>query len=115
MKIKVMPDFSSSGLWNLEDEGVMIELDEVPDLPELLKLRIEKWIRLYGELCPDGDWINDMAKLELLNSETMMIGVQLKKLNPEWHVECWLEQQLDKDMSRCSIDVVTISSVRKSI
>lgn len=113
MRIKVMPDITSSGLWDLDGDGIMIEYEEVPDLPELLKLRIAKWIRLYEQICPDGDWVNDMAKLELLNSETMMIGVQLKKLYPEWHIECWLEQQADKDTSRCSIDVVTISSVQK--
>lgn len=113
MRIKVMPDFASSGIWNA-DNGGMIDLEEVPDLPELLKLRIEKWLKLYTEICPDGDWVNDLAKLELINSETMMIGVQLKKLHPEWYIECWLEQQLEEKTSRCSIDIVVLESIRKA-
>jgi hypothetical protein len=112
MRIKVMPDNSSSGLWNLDEDGIMIDYKEL-SISEGLKLRIVKWIQLYEEICPDGDWVNDLTKLEVLNSETMMIGVQLKKLFPEWHIECWLEQQVDKGTSRCSIDVVTISSVQK--
>lgn len=101
MRIKVMPDHASSGLWDA-DEGGMIDFEEVSDLPEFLKLRIEKWLKLYTKICPNGDWVSDFAKLELINSETMMIGVQLKKLHPEWHIECWLEQQ------RCSVDIIVL-------
>ena len=100
MHIKVMPDYCSSGIWNVDpnDHESGYELDPV-DLcfPLELIVRLDKCIELYDDATfrskePwEGGAEIDTAKLDAVNCECMYIAQEIKSIHPDWTVEAWLE------------------------
>ena len=88
--IRVMPDFSSSGLWDEGAGGVMIEIDDL-DLPPLLKLLFIDWIDLFEESWDVGYNKMDTVKCDQLNERGLELARQLKKLYPEKRIFYWGE------------------------
>ena len=97
--IKVMPDYCSSGLWDLEtgEEIDPVEFCVPLDIIE----RLDRWIATYDEATFSGKepWEGgaevDTKKLEFVNSEGINIAQEIKSLNPDWTVEVWLETYKD--------------------
>ena len=85
MKVRVSPDFCSTGLWG-EDDG-MIEFNEI-DLPADLIKEIKSWIDFYDEECHDDDFNfkDDGVDIEL-NDRGRRIARKIKLLHPEIEVE----------------------------
>jgi len=91
-----MPDYSSSGVWDIKNGE---ELDPVNDLklPDELVKRLDKWIEVYDEATFNGKepWEGgadiDSVKLDAVNCEGMYIAQEIKSLHPDWTVETWLE------------------------
>jgi hypothetical protein len=87
--IKVMADYTSSGLWNLETGG-MIDFENLK-LPSLLIKALKQWIDYY-----DGCWTKDYShpiksKLPRLNNDGRVIARKIKVLYPKMRVEYWGE------------------------
>ena len=95
MHIKVMPDYCSSGLWDIEtgEELDPVELCMPLDIIE----KLDKWIQDYDEATFSGKepWEGgaelDVNKLEHVNSEGICIAQEIKNMNKDWTVEVWLE------------------------
>jgi hypothetical protein len=83
--IKVMPDFSSSGLWDENDNGVMIEIEDL-DLPPNLVLLFFDWIELFEEGW-DRDYSRmDKNKADAMNKRGLELARDLKKIYPNTRV-----------------------------
>lgn len=95
-KIKVMADFSSSGLWDEDRNGVMIDYEDLGLLTDLIT-EFEEWIRHY-----DMIWTKDyhaMMPGKAKENEEMgrKLAKQLKALFPEDHIEFWYENEKAED------------------
>jgi len=79
--IKVMPDFSSSGVWNEGDEGVMIDLEDL-EIPQKLKLLFIDWIELYEECWNSSYKYMNKKKAILIYKRGLQLAKQLKLCYP---------------------------------
>ena len=73
-----MPDFSSSGIWDEDDCGIMIELEDL-NIPYLLKLMFIDWIELYEECWDHSYTFMYDEKSKLMNKRGLQLAKQLKK------------------------------------
>lgn len=81
MKIKVCPDFCSTGLWNEDDGGTMLEFEEL-GLPKELQDEIDEWLKFYDK-CHDKklfSFIATVKRTKQLNDKGLKIAKQIKKL-----------------------------------
>jgi hypothetical protein len=96
VKIKVMADYNSTGIWNVDDGGIMLEFDEL-EVSDALQARIRAWCRIYDEsmFLHDDTWEGgskvDTTVIDWINNESLYIGRELKISNPDDHVEVWIE------------------------
>ena len=104
MHIKVMPDYCSSGIWNMNPEDGY-ELDPMElGFPEDLIIRIKNWIKIYSEAVSEdkeaweGGSKIDVVKFSFVNGEALYIAQEIKKLYPDWTVELWLETCNDEKL-----------------
>ena len=80
--IKVMPDFSSTGIWDNTKKGLMIEYEDLR-IPPALKLLFIDWIELFEECWDIGYSRMDANKAKKLNKRGLELAKMLKKLFPE--------------------------------
>lgn len=84
MKIKVCPDFESTGLWG-EDE-MMIEYEELFMTKELIE-KFKAWINFYDNKCHDHNY-NFVEGSEIeLNRRGKELAAELKICNPMVEIE----------------------------
>lgn len=92
--IRVMADFSSSGIWNgydtKRDRGLMIEYEDL-DLPPKIRLLFIDWIELYEECWDKGYTKMDKKKCSLMNKRGLKLAKMLKKLWPDKKITYWGE------------------------
>jgi len=84
MKIRIMPDFESTGLWNQEDRGVMFEFEDLY-LPKELQVEFSNWIEFY-----DNNYDLDHSILnqsEKMNEMGLELAKKIKALYPDDYVE----------------------------
>jgi hypothetical protein len=88
-KLKVMPDFMSSGIWNMEwpdKRGLMIGYENLKISKNLIK-EFEAWIRYY-DTCFKSDYSTfKKNKSKKLNDWGRQLATKLKKELPTVHVE----------------------------
>ena len=84
MRIRVMPEFCSTGLWDLDHKNMMIDFEELK-IPKDLIQEIEKWIDDY-DFNYDLDK-NYMKDANLMNEEGMKIARKLKYIFPDIYIE----------------------------
>ena len=84
MKIRVMPDFECTGLWNLGDRGIMFEFEDLK-LPELLKIKIMNWLEFYDSNYDIENSVLDQA--DKINLMGLNIAKEIKALFPDAYVE----------------------------
>lgn len=80
MKIQVCPDFCSSGLWDEDEGGVMVDYEDL-GLPQYLIKDFEDWIEYYDGKCHEHDkytFIPGMGKV--LNERGLALAMHLKTL-----------------------------------
>ena len=104
MHIKVMPDYCSSGIWNMNPaDGYELDPMEL-GFPEDLVIRIKNWIKIYSEAVSEdkeaweGGSKIDVIKFSFVNGEALYIAQEIKKLYPDWTVELWLETCNDEKL-----------------
>lgn len=82
-----MPDFCSSGIWDLKT-GVMIDEEELK-LPRSIALRLRHWINVTYEKCftkRDYYYRKSPRLWENMNLDGFSIAQDIKKLHPDWRV-----------------------------
>ena len=82
--VKIMPDFSSSGIWDLKD-GVMVEHEELK-LPKKLSKEFEEWINFYDESHKRDFSGLKKGKAEKLNTLGRALAKKIKELYPDLRV-----------------------------
>lgn len=104
MKIKVCPDFESTGLWN-EDE-TMAEYEDI-FVPNELIAKFKDWIDFYDKKCHDYNYNFLEGSEEELNHRGVELAKELKKANPMLDIEyvgeapeCMLEPIVIDNLSR---------------
>ena len=87
MKLKVMPDFCSSGIWNCDNE-CMVDFDEL-NLPKDLVEDILCWIDFYDDECHEHEnfsFIADEYKTDRLNKWGYKLAYSIKELYPNFDI-----------------------------
>jgi hypothetical protein len=83
--VKIMPDFSSSGIWDLKD-GIMIEHEDLK-LSRKLSKEFDEWIYYY-DVSHKKDFLGlKKGKAEKLNTWGRALAKKIKKLHPKLRVE----------------------------
>jgi hypothetical protein len=83
--VKIMPDFSSSGIWNLKD-GIMVEHEELK-LPKKLSKEFDEWVYYY-DVSHKRDFSGlKKGKADKLNSWGRALAKKIKELHPKLRVE----------------------------
>jgi hypothetical protein len=91
--LKVMADFTSSGIWNDED-NVMVDYDELKISPELVK-QFEAWIDFY-DTCFKSDFFTfKKGKAKKMNEMGMWLAKELKKEMPKVVIYYWEENNVN--------------------
>lgn len=87
-----MPEFSSSGIWDLDKENLMIDWTDLP-INEKLEDEFRQWIRFYDTCWRDqySEFIPDKAKE--LNDRGLTLARKMKKLLPDTYVEYYGEDE----------------------
>jgi hypothetical protein len=97
--IKVMPDFTSSGIWlfkpNSDGDG-MIDYDELKISKELAN-EFELWIRYY-DTCFKSDYTTFKNKkmADKMNAWGKTLAIKLKRELPKREIWFWAEEPLKK-------------------
>lgn len=88
MKIKLMADYCSSGLWNWES-GIMLDKQDVPLSPELME-RVTAWVAKYDR--ENWDWCgcDDVEHPEFdyraFTDAGIVIAHDMKREHPDWDI-----------------------------
>jgi hypothetical protein len=93
MRIRVCPDFNSTGLWDEDNGGVMLEYEDL-DIPQYLIDDFKDWIRYYSDRCHEHDkytFIPGMGKV--LNERGLALALHLKTLKPHLVILFWGEDE----------------------
>lgn len=96
MKIKVMADFCSTGLWNEDNGGIMIDVEEELELPLDFTREIDAWIRFYDDVCHEHDkyrFIANKKQVKELNDRGRKIAQKIKVFYPKIEVVYWGENK----------------------
>lgn len=82
--IKIMPDFCSSGIWDLKT-GVMRDEEDFK-LPRPLLKRLHSWINVTYEKCHTKRYAakKDPRVWGRMNLEGLAIACDIKELHPDW-------------------------------
>jgi hypothetical protein len=106
-KIRVMADFSSSGLWDDDCNGVMIEYEDLGLLTDLIT-EFEEWIRHY-DLNQTSNFDGFMPGKALESQEMgRKLAKKLKTMFPEDQIEYWYENETGnwKDGSKLTKEII---------
>ena len=85
-----MADFTSSGLWDEDDEGIMIDYDELK-ISESLAKESEAWINFYDTCFEDDYDTFKKGMSEKLNATGLELAKKLKMEIPNIKVSYWHE------------------------
>lgn len=97
MNFKVMADFSSTGIWNL-DTGIMLEYDE-SGLPDDLIKELHSWVIDYTRKYTDKETFRVLKeKSEEFNKRGLALAEKVRKVHANSRIEYWGERtgHLDK-------------------
>ena len=85
MRIKVMADVASTGLWDMDDRrDRMIKYEEL-DIPKELELKIDKWIIKYGRMYRSKKVLTQKL-FDSINKTGREIAKEIKALNNQHSV-----------------------------
>lgn len=91
LNIRLMPDFTSSGMW-CSNCGVEISNPKELAVPEGLIDLIGGWVTLWDCLCMvDPKHINK----DVFDEDLRRMGVELQK-QLSAHIECWFDEEHSK-------------------
>lgn len=79
LKIKIMPDFFSTGIWN-KTNGIMIEFESLGLDSDLCK-EFENWIKFYSKSTNELGVLNKNAVYEL-NKMGLSLSKKIKQARP---------------------------------
>lgn len=82
--IKVMADFSSTGLW--DRQGVMLELTDIPELPFWFSKELVPWCEKYEDYDFDMEDAENDFPLEEFAAEGKVLAQKLAKAMPDWEI-----------------------------
>jgi hypothetical protein len=91
-KLKVMFDFTSSGIWNGKT-GVMIDYEDLKKIPPELIQRFEKWINYFDDSFKSDYYTLKKGRARIANSEGLKLAKELKKIYPKYQIEYWGENK----------------------
>ena len=102
--IKVMPDFSSSGIWYFDPQekgDTMIEPDEDLKISKELTAEFEQWIDYY-ETCFKLDYstFKNKKMAEKMNVWGLALAKKLRKELPETEIWYWREMPKNKPVKK---------------
>jgi len=107
--VKLMADYSSSGLWG--HDGIMIHDSDLP-VSDILKKKILQWVQWYEPsqyfLSPEERTVNfDLKSFSKIGEE---IAKEIKLELPSWIVIYWNEEYADifdvsKDRDLCMYEI----------
>jgi len=90
-KIKVMPDFTSSGIWN-DKTGVMIDYEDLP-ISKQLANEFENWITFYDDCFEEDFTTFKPGKSKEMNEIGMKLAKKLKEELPNYEISFWEENE----------------------
>lgn len=91
MKLKIMPEFSSSGIWDLDRGGTMVDYDKLK-LSESLIEEFEGWIKFYDDSF-EGEYDHMKKGSEYLNRKGRQLARMIKSLFPHAVIMYWGEDE----------------------
>jgi len=97
MNFKVMADFSSTGLWDL-DTGIMVDYDQ-SGLPDDLIIELHEWILDYSRKYTDKETFRILKeKSREFNKRGLSIAEKVRRIHNTSRIEYWGERtgHLDK-------------------
>ncbi|MBD3261702.1 MAG: hypothetical protein GF334_08510 [Candidatus Altiarchaeales archaeon] len=86
--VKIMPDFSSSGIWELHG-GAMLEYKDL-GVPSRLKKQLKDWIEFHDSKCTERP--SYLVKPDMageLNHKGLELAKKVKKIHPDLDVWYW--------------------------
>jgi hypothetical protein len=101
MRLKIMPDFCSSGIWKLNKKNkeiCMCEFDEL-NLPNQLIKEFEAWVKFYDlsfsrKVPASKRYTHPMkSRVKAINEKGLVLAQWVKKLFPKAYVEYWGEDE----------------------
>lgn len=85
--LRLMADYSSSGMW--DKEGVMVDINEIPISNEL-KHHIQAWVAWYDTYSNTYDEDNDKTQhyfdAEIFAAHGLQLAKMLKQELPSWKI-----------------------------
>jgi hypothetical protein len=82
--LKIMADYSSSGLW--DREGKMIDIEDVPELPFWWVPRFKEWTEKYED---NDDWMEDSDgdfPYEKFSADGRVLAQKLANVLKDWEI-----------------------------
>lgn len=81
MKLKICPDFESSGIWDSDE--MMVEFEDI-HLPHELVREFKAWLEFYEEKCHDKDYafLENSAYAHTLNEWGLALARKVKAVYP---------------------------------
>ena len=96
MRLRVMPDFTSSGIWGEDQDGketCMVDFDEL-GISKELEQEFEKWIYFYDS-CFDKDYsFFKPGKAKIVNETGFELAKKLKREFPNTEIWFWEENTI---------------------
>jgi hypothetical protein len=86
-----MADFSSSGIWDLNRDGIMVEYDRL-GLPKGLINEFEAWIQFYDDSF-EGKWDHMKKGSEYFNRKGKQLARRVKAFHPDAVIMYWGEDE----------------------
>ena len=90
-KINIMPDFSSSGVWEARRGGTMIDEDDLKEwgIPQSIIEELNYWVNVEYEkgFTKDYSFKKDPIIWKKINATGLDIATRIKKLFPKWTIK----------------------------